>query len=450
MMNQIGLIGIGVMGSNLALNLSDKNFKVKVFNNSDEKIQNLIQKDKNNNIEGFNTIKELIKNLEKPRNLLLLVPSGAPTFEVSKTLLELMEKGDFLIDAGNSYFEDSITLGKLCKDKDVSFIGMGVSGGEVGARTGPALMIGSENQIPDELKFLFDSIAAKKDSVPCSGYYKGAGTGHFIKMIHNGIEYAEMQILAEAYSILKFSNFSNFEASEFFSNLSNNNQSSYLIEITSKILKKEVKENYIIDKIDSVANHKGTGKLTIETSLEHGFPVPSIYSAFNARVESHYQKLFSLDLDKLDNQIDISKLNSAIYFSRLSSLLQGLLFIEFLSERNSYKIMTKNILSNWAAGCIIRSELLAELSNNCDKKGMLDKNKVQNLLNLYLEDTKDVIRQAINSNIPLHVITSSLNWYLNLSSNTNPSNLIQAQRDYFGAHKVKLIGSEDFLHIDWD
>ena len=450
MMNQIGLIGIGVMGSNIALNLSDKNFEVKVFNNSEEKIQNLIDKDSSNNIEGYTSLSELINNLEQPRTILLLVPSGAPTFEVSNQLLDLIDAGDTLIDAGNSYFEDSNKLGGLCNERNISFIGMGVSGGEVGARTGPALMVGSENQISEEIKLIFDSIAANKKGVPCTGYYKGAGTGHFVKMIHNGIEYAEMQIIAEAYSVLKSSNFSNPKISDFFKSLSDINQSSYLIEITSNILNKEIDGNYLIDKIDSQANHKGTGKLTIETALKYGFPLPSIFSAFNARVESHYQNIFLQNYDKLDTKVETNKLRNAIYFSRLSSMLQGLMFIEFLSNNNSYDIKTKNILDNWAAGCIIRSELLTELTNICDEKGMLDINKVQELLDVYFEDTKAIVRDAISSNIPLQVISTSLNWYLNLTSDFNPSNLIQAQRDYFGAHQVQLIGSKDFLHFEWD
>jgi len=450
MMNQIGLIGIGVMGSNIALNLSDKNFAVKVFNNSEEKIQYLIDKDSSNNIEGYTSLSELIHNLEQPRTILLLVPSGAPTFEVSNQLLDLIDAGDTLIDAGNSYFEDSNKLSGLCSEHNISFIGMGVSGGEVGARTGPALMVGSENQISEEIKLIFDSIAANKKGVPCTGYYKGAGTGHFVKMIHNGIEYAEMQIIAEAYSVLKSSNFSNPKISDFFKSLSDINQSSYLIEITSNILNKEIDGTYLIDKIDSQANHKGTGKLTIETALKYGFPLPSIFSAFNARVESHYQNIFLQNYDKLDTKVDTNKLRNAIYFSRLSSMLQGLMFIEFLSNNNSYDIKTKNILNNWAAGCIIRSELLTELTNICDEKGMLDINKVQELLDVYFEDTKAIVRDAISSNIPLQVISTSLNWYLNLTSDFNPSNLIQAQRDYFGAHQVQLIGSKDFLHFEWD
>ena len=450
MMNQIGLIGIGVMGSNLALNLSDKNFEVKVFNNSDEKIQNLIEKDSNNNIEGYTSLSELVNNLQQPRTILLLVPSGAPTFEVSNQLLDLIDAGDTLIDAGNSYFEDSNKLDGLCNEHNISFIGMGVSGGEVGARTGPALMVGSENQISDEIKLILDSIAASKKGVPCTGYYKGAGTGHFVKMIHNGIEYAEMQIIAEAFSFLKSSNFSNPKISDFFKSLADINQSSYLIEITSKILKKEIDGAFLIDKIDSKANHKGTGKLTIETALKYGFPLPSIFSAFNARVESHYQNIFLQNYDKLDTELETNKLKNAIYFSRLSSMLQGLMFIEFLSNNNSYDIKTKNILNNWAAGCIIRSELLTELTNLCDEKGMLDINKVQKLLSIYFEDTKEIVKDAISSNIPLQVISSSLNWYLNLTSDFNPSNLIQAQRDYFGAHQVQLIGSQDFLHFEWD
>ena len=243
----IGLVGIGVMGSNLALNMSDNSINVKVYNKSDEKINTLINKDLNNNIEGYTSLKTLVENLEKPRTVMLLVPSGEATKTVIDDLTNLLDKDDLIIDAGNSYFLDSNEMGNLCEKKGVKFIGMGVSGGEEGARNGPALMIGSKDPINETLQKILSSIAAKKDGVPCVGIYEGFGTGHFIKMLHNGIEYAEMQIIAEAYSVLRSSGFDNLEISNFFESFKEIGQSSYLIEITAEIFQKKNNDGFLID-----------------------------------------------------------------------------------------------------------------------------------------------------------------------------------------------------------
>ncbi len=215
MSETIGIVGIGVMGRNIALNFSDNDINVVVFNKSKNKIDNLIHEGSKKNISGFTSLNEFVKNIESPRNILLMVPSGEATNSVAEELLDLLDRDDVLIDGGNSFYRDSLELGNKCKKKKIRFVGMGVSGGETGARHGPALMLGTDDNIPENLLSMIKSISAKSSYGDCVGVYKGNGTGHFIKMLHNGIEYAEMQILAEIYSILKSSNLSNIEISNF-------------------------------------------------------------------------------------------------------------------------------------------------------------------------------------------------------------------------------------------
>ena len=446
----IGLVGIGVMGSNLALNMSDHSINVKVYNKSEEKINTLINKDLNNNIEGYTSLKTLVENLEKPRTVMLLVPSGEATKTVIDDLTNLLDKDDLIIDAGNSYFLDSNEMGNLCEKKGVKFIGMGVSGGEEGARNGPALMIGSKDPIDETLKKMLASIAAKKDGVPCVGIYEGFGTGHFIKMLHNGIEYAEMQIIAEAYSVLRSSGFDNLEISNFFESFKEIGQSSYLIEITAEIFQKKNGDGFLIDQIRPLANHKGTGKLTVQTSLDYGYPLSAIYESLNARIESNFKNDWQQEELKMSEGLDLNKLQRAVYFSRFATLIQCLLFIQFFSTEHNLNIKISEVLKNWMGGCIIRSDLLSELNDFLNSDSKLEIIQIQNRLSNLVEDAKNIITVCISNNISTPVMSSTLNWYLNMSAEHNPSNLIQAQRDFFGAHTVQLLDSEEFLHLQWD
>ena len=454
MNNHIGIVGIGVMGSNIALNFSDNDTNVSVYNKSQDKINRLISEDSSKNISGFTDLEEFVKSIPKPRKILMLVPSGEATNSVVENLFNFIEEKDTLIDGGNAYYLDSIDLGKRCNKQGIEFIGMGISGGETGARTGPALMLGYEKKIPEDLISMMRKIAAKADGLECVGLYEGFGTGHFIKMLHNGIEYAEMQILAEAYNILRAAGFDNVAASEFFDNLKKEQQSSYLIEITSSILNTQKDGVYLIDKIKPIANHKGTGKLTVETSLNYGFPLPSIFEAFNARVESNYQKIWPITAKNIKIELNPNELQEAIYFSRLSTLTQGILFIEYFSKQENLEIKIEDVMQNWLEGCIIRSDLLKEiksiLKDGPPGRSIVELKQIQKNLDIRLENTKFLLSNCIKNNIPTPVMYSSLNWYINSSSEFNPSSLIQAQRDYFGAHTVQLHESDEFLHLNWD
>ena len=449
MLSEIGLVGLGVMGKNIALNLSDNGVTIKSFNNSKEKLDD-INKEFSNGFIGFTSFEEFVESLESPKTILLMVPSGKATKEVIKRLSDLLEEGSVIIDGGNSFYLDSIDNGNYLSKKSLHFIGMGVSGGEDGARNGPALMVGSGFSLEAPLINTLKNIAAKSE-VECLGVYQGPGTGHFIKMVHNGIEYAEMQTIAEIYLILKNLKKSNMEMSSFFSYQSKNNNSSYLIEITSKILQKSDGDKFVIDQIKPVAQNKGTGKLTIQTSLNLGVSIPSIAAAYDARVQSSNQYSRKISGEHINDDISYTDLSNALYFSRVCSMIQGLELISKFSDDENHNISIVKVLENWSGGCIIRSNLLSEL-----KKEFSKNNNIFNLNNLfenlekYRVSISKVLQITTKYNISTPVLSASLNWFNSVTAVNNPSNLIQAQRDFFGRHKVQLIDSSDDINIDWD
>ena len=449
MLKEIGLIGLGVMGKNIALNLSDNGVIIKAFNNSEKKL-NDIKKEFKNDFIPFDNLEQFVENLENPKTILLMVPSGQATKEVIEKLVSLLGEGGTIIDGGNSFYLDSIENGEYLKKNSINFIGMGVSGGEDGARNGPALMVGSETSIETSLFNTLKNIAAKAE-VECLGIYQGPGTGHFIKMVHNGIEYAEMQSIAEMYLILKKLNKSNKEISSFFSSQSENNNSSYLIEITSKILQKKDGDEFVIDQIKPIAQNKGTGRLTIQTSLDLDVSIPSISAAYDARLQSNNQYITKTSMESIDEDISDKNLSDALYFSRVCSMIQGLELITKFSESENHEISIVEVLENWRGGCIIRSNLLLDL-----KKEFSENNNFYSLDNIFnnLQQNRAAISKVLQittkNNISTPVLSASFNWFNNLTSVDNPSNLIQAQRDFFGRHKVQKVDSSADINIDWD
>ena len=449
MLKEIGLIGLGVMGKNIALNLSDNGVIIKAFNNSEKKL-NDIKKEFKNDFIPFDNLEQFVENLENPKTILLMVPSGQATKEVIEKLVSLLGEGGTIIDGGNSFYLDSIENGEYLKKNSINFIGMGVSGGEDGARNGPALMVGSEASIETSLFNTLKNIAAKAE-VECLGIYQGPGTGHFIKMVHNGIEYAEMQSIAEMYLILKKLNKTNKEISNFFSSQLENNNSSYLIEITSKILQKKDGDEFVIDQIKPIAQNKGTGRLTIQTSLDLDVSIPSISAAYDARLQSNNQYITKTSMESIDENISDKNLSDALYFSRVCSMIQGLELITKFSESENHEISIVEVLENWRGGCIIRSDLLLDL-----KKEFSENNSFYSLDNIFnnLQQNRAAISKVLQittkNNISTPVLSASFNWFNNLTSVDNPSNLIQAQRDFFGRHKVQKVDSSADINIDWD
>ena len=444
MLKEIGVIGLGVMGKNIALNLSDKGVNIKGFNDSKEKLDE-IEKEFSGLFEGYDDINDLIRNLSRPRTILLMVPSGEATKDVIEKITDLLNEDDLIIDGGNSFYLDSEENGRNLDRKKINFIGMGVSGGEEGARYGPAIMVGYKNKIDEKLKNTLSAISATTDK-DCIGFYKGFGSGHFIKMVHNGIEYAEMQLIAEIYEILRRSKKTNEEIAIFFDSLNKEGRSSYLIEITSKILRQKKDEIYILDQIKPFASNKGTGKLTVETSLNLKVPTPSIFAAYDARVQSNKKNEWG-EINTESKASSEKDLSNCLYFGRIASMIQGLELIDKQIEEVDLGI----VLNNWTGGCIIRSNLLKELNDvNSTSKDLLNDIEINKIFKDNLESTKKIISDCVLNGISTPVLSASYNWYLNLSSLSNPANLIQAQRDFFGRHKVQLINSEEDVNIDWD
>ena len=327
---------------------------------------------------------------------------------------------------------------------------MGVSGGEDGARNGPALMVGSDLSLKTSLLDTLKNIAAKSE-VECLGVYEGPGTGHFIKMVHNGIEYAEMQTIAEIYLILKNLNKTNKDMSNFFSSQTEKSKSSYLIEITSEILQKKDGDKFIIDQIKPVAQNKGTGRLTIQTSLALNVSIPSIAASYDARVQSSNQYATKINQELISEDISTKELSDALYFSRVCSMIQGLELISKFSNDEDHNISIPEVLDNWSGGCIIRSNLLSELKKEFgESNDVFNLNTIFSTLNKNRVSISKVLQITTKYNIPTPVLSASLNWFNNVTSVDNPSNMIQAQRDYFGRHKVQLIDSSNDINIDWD
>ncbi|MEC7892561.1 MAG: NAD(P)-binding domain-containing protein, partial [Actinomycetota bacterium] len=414
MLKEIGLIGLGVMGKNIALNLSDNGVAIKAFNDSKEKLEE-IKKEFSDTFEGHTDVNNLINSLSKPRTILLMVPSGKATKDVIEKIKDLLDEGDLVIDGGNSFYLDSEENGLALEQKKIKFMGMGVSGGEEGARNGPAIMVGYKNKISEDLKNTLSAISAKTDQ-DCIGFYEGYGSGHFIKMVHNGIEYAEMQLIAEIYEILRRSKKTNEEIANFFDNLKEENRSSYLIEITSKILRQKKDEVYVLDEIKPFASNKGTGKLTVETSLNLKVPTPSIYAAYDARVQSNNKN----NWDEINMESEVTSeedLSNCLYFGRVASMIQGLELI----AKHMVNINFGTVLNNWMGGCIIRSNLLKELNVvSSASKDFLSDLKLNKIFKDNLVSTKKIISQAVLNDISTPVLSASLNWYLNLSSSSNP------------------------------
>ena len=453
MTNQIGLIGLGVMGENIAKNLADNNIQIVAFNSSEEKLNKIREEIQDGLFHGHTTINEVIESLEKPRVILLMVPAGDATKKVIHTLSEKLSKGDWVLDGGNSNYKDSEENGKELEKKNIHFAGLGVSGGEKGARYGPALMLGSKNNnVGEYIKNYLDKIAAiDSDKNKCFKTYKGFGAGHFIKMVHNGIEYAEMQLISEIYDLLRKLGKDRDYISSIFSRLEDSDQGSYLFEITKKIINKKVEGKLILEQISSIAKHKGTGKWTIEAGIELGVAIPSISAAFDTRIISQNTLSSNQKINSKEIDIDFEDLYKAIYQLRVSIFMQGLNLIKKGSIENEWSIHLNDVLDNWKSGCIIRTKLLDDLSlltNVLDNTS----NKKFNELLAVVPITSDIINKANKNSVPTPCMSASLNWILSTFSKSLPTNLIQAQRDYFGSHNVELINPSESgpIHIEWE
>ncbi len=464
-----GLIGLGVMGQNFVQNVERNGFSVAVYNRSAETTAQFIGGlAAGKNIQPAYTLEEFVDSLESPRKIMLLVKAGAPVDTTIQQLIPLLDKGDLVIDGGNSFFHDTERRAKDMEFQGFNFFGMGVSGGEEGALWGPSLMPGGSRDAYKEVESIMNAVAAKadEDGEPCVTYIGPGGSGHYVKMIHNGIEYGDMELIAESYYLLKRAlGLSAQEFHEIFTEWNKTELSSFLIEITAKVFKKidESTGKPLVDVILDKAGQKGTGRWMGENALELGIPIPTILAAVNGRILSsqkeervHASSLLTGPTKKYEgsSQKLIDATRDALYVSKICSYAQGMSLLKKASVEYGYNMDLGAIAKIWRAGCIIRARLLNDITSafnrNKDLSNLLVDDVFRESISIRQESWRFIIHTAIELGIPMPAMSASLAYYDSYRSERLPANLIQAQRDFFGAHTFERIDKPGIFHADWE
>ncbi|MDQ2841715.1 MAG: decarboxylating NADP(+)-dependent phosphogluconate dehydrogenase [Acidobacteriota bacterium] len=465
----IGLIGLAVMGQNLVLNMNDCGYRVAVYNRTVSKVDEFIDHEaKATQVAGAHSIEELIGALKHPRRVMLMVKAGETVDQMIEQLLPHLEKGDIIIDGGNSHFPDTNRRTKGLREKGILFIGTGVSGGEEGARKGPSIMPGGNPEAWPHVREIFQSIAAKvEDGAPCCDWVGEDGAGHYVKMVHNGIEYGDMQLICEAYQLLKDGlGLSPDELHEVFAEWNKGELDSFLIEITAEILaKKDDDGQPMIDKILDTAGQKGTGKWTAISALDLGMPVTLIGEAVFARCLSAIKdervaasKVLTGPkhaFDSQDRKIFIEDVRRALYCSKMISYAQGYMLLREAGKEQGWNLNMGGIALMWRGGCIIRSRFLAKIKeaydNNPQLTNLLLDSFFSSVLNNYQAAWRHAIIHAIGFGVPTPAFSTALAFYDGYRSQRLPANLLQAQRDFFGAHTYERVDKPrgEFFHTNW-
>lgn len=461
-----GMIGLGTMGRNLLLNMADHGYKVIGYDKDAGKTAALeTNASKDTVAKGSSSLAEMVQKLQKPRKIMMLVPAGPIVDSVLNDLLPLLEQGDIVIDGGNSHYTDTLKRIAYVKDKGIHFTGMGVSGGEQGARTGPSIMPGGDEEAWHQLKPILESVSAKITNEPCVAYMGKDAAGHYVKMVHNGIEYAIMQIISEVYDILKrHVGLNNDELHTVFKQWNEGELQSFLLEITTDIFLKEdeLSKSRLVDMILDKAGAKGTGKWTSQDAMDIGMPVPTIDMAVIMRSVSALKeerkaaaeiykpvvKQITTDKEKI-----IAQLYDALYSGIILSYAQGLALLHTASHELKMDIPLKDVVKIWRGGCIIRSALLEVFmkvftGKNIPANILLHK-KVAALVKKRISNHRKIIKLAAGNKIPAMGLMSALSYLDAYSTAELPVNLIQAQRDYFGAHTYQRIDKEGSFHTEW-
>lgn len=464
----IGLIGLAVMGENLVLNMESKGFTVAVFNRTVEKVKNFVEgRGKDKNIIGTYSLEELVGALKKPRKIMLMVKAGKPVDDFIDKIIPLLEEGDIIIDGGNSHFPDTIRRTKYVEDKGLLYIGTGVSGGEEGALLGPSLMPGGSPDAWPHVKPILQAIAAKvEDGSPCCEWVGENGAGHFVKMVHNGIEYGDMQLICEAYHLMKdLLGMSPDEMHEVFKEWNEGELNSYLIEITRDILAYKDEDGLpLIDKILDTAGQKGTGKWTAITALDEGIPLTLIGEAVFSRCLSALKeervaasKVLTGPMPNFEGnkKAFIEDIRKALYASKIVSYAQGFTLMRAAAQTYGWHLNYGGIALMWRGGCIIRSIFLGKIKEAFEKNHELPNLLLDPFFKEKVESSQDSWRRvtaaAITNGIPVPALTTALCYYDGHRCERLPANLLQAQRDYFGAHTYERIDKPrgEFFHTDW-
>ena len=464
----IGLIGLAVMGQNLVLNMNDHGYRVAVFNRTVSKVDEFLSREAaGTQVVGTHSIPELVQALKKPRRVMLMVKAGDTVDQMIGSILPHLEKGDIIIDGGNSHYPDSNRRAKALAEKGILFIGTGVSGGEEGARHGPSIMPGGNPAAWPRVKEIFQAIAAKvEDGTPCCDWVGEDGAGHYVKMVHNGIEYGDMQLICEAYHLLKEGiGLSAAELHDVFEEWNRGELDSFLIEITSQIFaKKDEDRTPLIDKILDSAGQKGTGKWTGISALEMGTPVTLIGEAVFARCLSALKaervaasKILAgpkrpADQDRKSFTEDVRR---ALYCSKVISYAQGYMLLRDAAKEQGWNLNLGGIALMWRGGCIIRSRFLGKIKEAYDKNPQLTNLLLDDffsgLLNDYQSSWRRAIIQAIQIGVPTPAFSTALSFYDGFRTAYLPANLLQAQRDFFGAHTYERVDKPrgEFFHTNW-
>jgi 6-phosphogluconate dehydrogenase len=464
---QIGVVGLAVMGKNLAMNIESRGYSVSIFNRSRGKTDEMLSNEaKGKNVKGTFTMEEFVQSLETPRKILLMVMAGKPTDDTIEQLVPLLDKGDIIIDGGNAYFPDTQRRNKELEAQGIRFIGTGVSGGEEGALKGPSIMPGGQKDAYALVEPILTAISAKVGDDACCTYIGPDGAGHYVKMVHNGIEYGDMQLICESYQLLKdVLGADADELQSIFTEWNKGELDSYLIEITADIFKQKDAETGkpMVDVILDTAGQKGTGKWTSQSALDLGVPLSIITESVFSRFISA-MKQERVEASKIlkgpqtaafsgDRQSFIESVRKALYASKICSYAQGFAQMRAASEHYGWNLEYGNIAMIFRGGCIIRAQFLQNIKDAYDRspelKNLLLDSYFKGIVENYQQAWREVIAEAVKRGIPVPGFSSAISYYDSYRSERLPANLLQAQRDYFGAHTFQRVDKEGVFHFDW-
>jgi 6-phosphogluconate dehydrogenase len=462
----VGVVGVGVMGKSLALNFESKGFSVSIYDLSKEKVNEIMAQHTDKKLFGTTNISEFIQSLERPRKILLMVNAGPITDKAIESLLPHLDHGDIVIDGGNSFYQDTIRRNQELAEKGILFIGAGVSGGEEGALKGPAIMPSGQKEAYEAVEQLLTGISAKVNGDPCCTYIGPNGAGHYVKMVHNGIEYGDMQLICESYHLMKdLLGLSADELHEVFAEWNKGELDSYLIEITADIFTKKDPETGkpLVDVILDTAGQKGTGKWTSQSSLDLGVPLSiiteSVFSRFLSAMKEERVRASQILQGPAkkeypgNKQEFIERIRKTLYLSKICSYAQGFSQLKFASKEYNWDLQPGEIAMIFRGGCIIRAAFLQNIKDAYDRNPDLDNllldEYFKGIADSYQEAARDVVAEAIKAGIPVPGLSSALSYYDSYRTAILPANLLQAQRDYFGAHTYQRVDRSGVFHTDW-